>query len=428
MTHRTRTRFRRSSRIPLRFRLGFVAAGTLMLVVALEIMCPPRSDRDGSTSLFRKEVPGSSARAIRAVSSRPQARVIYPYSIIPGGVHSVADLRRAVAGDPVVAAHFARFDLAKCRIVQLGHDEYAYVSYRFGNDVFWTKQAVKLSKGEKLLTDGEHFARTRCGNQVSEAFQAHTWMSEPPAAVLDTPAPPPPTQSEAVAAAMPELATHTPELVPEEAGVNLPSASGSGGNPSLVPLPIAVPLPPDGTPTTSAPEPSSASGSGTSSAPAPITRPLRPDSPPSTPVTPPSLPTGGSTSVVTPPPPQPSTPGGSQKSPVNPPSSPTGGNTSLVPAPSTPPSTPGTPTTPTVPPPPSGGNTSVEPPPIITPPSSVTASPGCTNQSSCAGSGQQPPAPTSVPEESSWVVLAIGLGGLALYRVWLRRSRLRIQR
>jgi hypothetical protein len=34
------------------------------------------------------------------------ARAIYPYSVIPGGVESAAELRNSVTRDPVVAEHY----------------------------------------------------------------------------------------------------------------------------------------------------------------------------------------------------------------------------------------------------------------------------------------------------------------------------------
>ena len=81
---------------------------------------------------------------------------------------SVAELRSAVAHDPVVAAHYAAFDLANARVFQVQEGRSVYVSYRRGDDVFWTSKKLRLAVGETLLTDGEHIARTRCGNQVSD--------------------------------------------------------------------------------------------------------------------------------------------------------------------------------------------------------------------------------------------------------------------
>jgi hypothetical protein len=140
--------------------------------------------------------------------------VIYPYSIVPGGIHSLAELRQAMKRDPVVAAAYAKFNLSKFRVIKLRHDEYMYVSYRIGSDVFWTKKRLRICKGETVVTDGEYFARTRCGNQLSQVPQVSTWSSEPPPAVLDTPVVGSPASTDAFAATGAELLPVTPGLVP----------------------------------------------------------------------------------------------------------------------------------------------------------------------------------------------------------------------
>jgi len=107
------------------------------------------------------------------------ARVIYPYSVIPGGVESAAELRNSVAHDPVVAEHYGDFDIARARVVRLNQDRLLYVSYRLGNRVFWSKKRFTLHKGESVITDGEHMARTRCGNRLAEAPAAPIMAVEP---------------------------------------------------------------------------------------------------------------------------------------------------------------------------------------------------------------------------------------------------------
>jgi hypothetical protein len=96
----------------------------------------------------------------------PFGHPYYRYSIIPGGAYSQTELRQALASDKVAAAHFADFRVADTRVTTLDQDRYSYVSYRIGDRVFWTSQPVLLLKGEELLTDGVHLARTRCGNRL----------------------------------------------------------------------------------------------------------------------------------------------------------------------------------------------------------------------------------------------------------------------
>ena len=88
------------------------------------------------------------------------ARALYPFSVIPGGVENVRELRRALARDPVAADHYAGFDLAKARVIRLNHDWPLYVSYRMGDRIFWTSKKLRIHKGERVITDGAHSART----------------------------------------------------------------------------------------------------------------------------------------------------------------------------------------------------------------------------------------------------------------------------
>jgi hypothetical protein len=115
-------------------------------------------------------------------------RVVYPYSIIPGGAMSAAELRSAMAYDPVVAAHYAGFAFAKARVFRVQQARAVYVSYRKGDDVFWTSKKLRLAIGETLITDGQHISRTRCGNQISELPHAPVSpVDEPVPETLDTP-------------------------------------------------------------------------------------------------------------------------------------------------------------------------------------------------------------------------------------------------
>ena len=129
-----------------------------------------------------------SQATVQAVAPRPQPhRTVYPYSVIPGGIASVVDLREQAARDYVVRRHFANFAYRFAHIIQVHAAREVYLSYRLGDRVVWTTKKVHLHPGEELITDGNITARTRCGNQISETPQGEVAAEEPSEDVLDKP-------------------------------------------------------------------------------------------------------------------------------------------------------------------------------------------------------------------------------------------------
>jgi hypothetical protein len=196
-------------------------------------------------------------------------RVVYPYSVVPGGVRDARELRQQSADDPVVASHYAGFDFRRAKVVVLQQPRLVYLSYRIKDKIFWTKKKVSLRKGETLITDGNIIARTRCANRISDVAQKAVSPVEPAAAVLDQPVGP--VASEPVAmVALPEGFESALESRPTPAGfgVAIPPVGGGGGGGGVIP-PVIVPPPPAGgcgkdpcsqtppVPPTPVPEPSS---------------------------------------------------------------------------------------------------------------------------------------------------------------------------
>ncbi len=112
---------------------------------------------------------------------------VYPYSVVDGGVHSVQELRSAIGRDPVVAKHYSNFKLDRARVTEAKANGDFHVSYRIGDEIFWTKKRLKVAKGERMITDGTNFTRTRCANVLSEVLPGKTSPHEPTPGVLDTP-------------------------------------------------------------------------------------------------------------------------------------------------------------------------------------------------------------------------------------------------
>ncbi len=137
---------------------------------------------------------GNSRRNLGSIaqSSRPIRRIaripgVYPYSVIPGGVKDVEDLRYAALRDWVVRRHFARFDYSHAHLERTTEPRDVYLSYRIRDAVYWTRKKVRLQAGELLLTDGKITAKAHCGNQISETPQPQVSEEEPSEDVLDQP-------------------------------------------------------------------------------------------------------------------------------------------------------------------------------------------------------------------------------------------------
>ncbi|MGH9734749.1 MAG: PEP-CTERM sorting domain-containing protein [Candidatus Acidiferrales bacterium] len=213
---------------------------------------------------------------IRLVNKEIPPSRIFPYSVIPGGAHSEAQLKNALRFDRVAAAHYAGFDVARTRVIRLSRAEKVYVSYRVGDRVYWTSKRLYVPAGETVLSDGEHEARTRCGNRLSETPQLPISAKEPSREVLNGPpiVMSTPTVTEALPAAalmqpkmdLPEVAGldaldgrtfGPPPLIPIEGGLGVPPLSPSQNPPRTNPQPPVVPpsVPPP--PITATPEPPS---------------------------------------------------------------------------------------------------------------------------------------------------------------------------
>ncbi|MGA8026984.1 MAG: hypothetical protein WB992_07550 [Bryobacteraceae bacterium] len=111
----------------------------------------------------------------------------FPYSVIPGGAYSPAELRFANDKDALVREHYADFNVHTAKLVTLTEDRYQYVSFRLKNHIFWTHNRLRIPRGETLLTDGRSYARTRCGNRLSSTKQPNTTPHEPLEALLSLP-------------------------------------------------------------------------------------------------------------------------------------------------------------------------------------------------------------------------------------------------
>ena len=116
-----------------------------------------------------------------AIANRPT----YKNSVVPGGVWDAPELADRIARDQVVAEHYRGIDAATMRPQTLSADQLAFVSYRVGDRIYWTKQRVRINAGETVLTNGDTMIRARCGNCISLEPMLPTSDEEPDLADLD---------------------------------------------------------------------------------------------------------------------------------------------------------------------------------------------------------------------------------------------------
>ncbi|HYT65239.1 MAG TPA: hypothetical protein VEL51_02385 [Vicinamibacterales bacterium] len=337
-------------------------------------------------------------------------RAVFPYSVVPGGVESVSELRKAIATDPVVADHYKGFKLSKARVERLGSPKVAYVSYRVGDHVYWTRKRLLLPAGERVITDGQLVARTRCANQLGDVPGAIS-PAEPDSAVLNGP-----TGSSPALIATSGLGLPLGAVAPSvNAGAGRP---GPGTSPGLAgPVAGSVPpgaVTPGAVPTAPPVLPEVPDGSSGPGAPSDPTDPGGTPGIPGPPG-PPNAPQGPST------PEGPSTPG----SPGTPgvPGTPDNPGTPGVPGT---PDNPGTPGPRRQPPPVITDPFVPVDPPVFTPPNDPDVPPLIPNPD--PPGGPEPPlqptpeAGVPVPEPGgSMMLMLIGLGGLVALRVRTRR-------
>jgi PEP-CTERM motif len=146
--------------------------------------------------VLRLEKLSPSLQSVIPAPDTRAGRTIYPYSLIPGGVRDSHELSESIAHDPVLAEHYRDIHPAAMFALRLTTDTEGYVSYRVGNQIYWTHHLVRIKKGELVLTDGNRMIRGRCGNQIVPAYLRPkgipTTMDplEPPSTVFETGFPP----------------------------------------------------------------------------------------------------------------------------------------------------------------------------------------------------------------------------------------------
>lgn len=121
--------------------------------------------QSGSRPPHPGTLPVSRFPKAKAVTPRP----IYKHSVVSGGVYSAVEAERITAEDVVVRRHYQGVRVDGLKPARTPKAQALFVSYRRGDQVFWTRRRVPIPAGEILLTDGSSAIRTRCGNRVADA-------------------------------------------------------------------------------------------------------------------------------------------------------------------------------------------------------------------------------------------------------------------
>jgi len=77
-----------------------------------------------ATSTADKSIVAKPAVGLPSTLAAPRVqlqngRLVYPYSVVPGGVVSGNELKDVAAQDPVVAEHYAGFDYKRARVIEV---------------------------------------------------------------------------------------------------------------------------------------------------------------------------------------------------------------------------------------------------------------------------------------------------------------------
>ncbi len=195
--------------------------------------------------------PPSHAITAETFSPPIEARVTYPYSIVPGGAKSVSDVKAELAMLPsAIRAQYAGINMADLRLEHLKTSFSGYASYRDGDEMYWTSKKMTIPSGEAVFTDGTTLIRGRCVNLFS-AQPMGPVQPNGPVEQLDVPTlefPPGIYISELPP--LPELPQPPGEVTPSTSpspppavGPASPSTPGKGGGGIWFPIPFPIPIP-----------------------------------------------------------------------------------------------------------------------------------------------------------------------------------------
>ena len=179
-----RPRYRRRRRRAAAALITITVIVALASAVAALIEAFPRHHQRAISEPARS-LPEAKRNGAAAATVRP--RPVFRHSVVDGGVYSAEELSDAARRDPVVGRHYQVIMAGNVRTEIVAAERLAYMSYRRGNQIYWTSRKVRLPAGETILTDGVSDVRARCGNRLSSVPMEPTADDEPTDAEFDGP-------------------------------------------------------------------------------------------------------------------------------------------------------------------------------------------------------------------------------------------------
>ncbi|NOT28153.1 MAG: hypothetical protein HOP16_18890, partial [Acidobacteria bacterium] len=191
----SRRRSTRARKIPSEFPARAAIAVLILAAASLVALVVSVAGAGGSDARRSPALVGSGSLEQASLKEPGStSRAVFKHSVIPGGVFTPEELQSALAQDAVAAAHYRNLNTSAVRTETVKQDRLAYVSYRKDDQIYWTRNKVRLKQGETILTDGASEVRARCGNCISETPGFPVAEVEPEAAELDRLVDAPPVQ------------------------------------------------------------------------------------------------------------------------------------------------------------------------------------------------------------------------------------------
>ena len=181
-----------------------------------------------------------------APSASPVTRTVFRHSVVPGGVYNAGEVQSAVNRDSTVAAHYGHVTPGALHPEKLEADQLVYMSYRIGDEIYWTRHPVRLRQGEMILSDGVNRIRARCGNCLSLQPMQPTTDGEPDSKEFDAPADAEPeilpsrvVLSAATSMPVGEIAPGMLSSFPSSGGLFMPVDAGNTSGPGSLAGPLS---------------------------------------------------------------------------------------------------------------------------------------------------------------------------------------------